>query len=89
MDASAQSGDFLRSAGESVGSFLAGIPPALGHFFGGLGASAGVNGVLDWTTLLFGIALLLSTIQGLMRGRIVGSALRGVMGVALMGWAMT
>lgn len=89
MNETADSGNFLRSAGESVGSFLTGIPPAIGSFFGGVGASAGVNGVLDWTALLFGIALLLSTIRGLTRGRIVGSVLRGVIGVALMGWAMT
>lgn len=89
MDATADSSNFLRSAGESVGSFLAGVPPAMADFFGGVGASAGVHGVFDWTALLFGIALLLSTIRGLTRGRIVGSVLRGVIGVALMGWAMT
>ncbi|MFK7829323.1 MAG: hypothetical protein AB8B57_06030 [Congregibacter sp.] len=88
MNETAGSGGFLRSIGESVGSFLAGIPPAIGEFFGGVGQGAGVNGILDWTALILGLALLLSTIRGFKRGRIVGPMFRGMIGVAIMGWAI-
>jgi hypothetical protein len=79
----------LQSAGEAVGGFIASIPPALASFFGGVGAGAGVHGIIDWAALLLGIGFLLSVIRGIRRGRIVGPALRGVIGVALMGWAVT
>lgn len=79
----------LQSIGEAVGGFLAGIPPAVGSFVAGVGEGAGVYGVLDWTALILGIALLLSVFRGLTRGRIVGPIVRGAIGIALMGWAVS
>jgi hypothetical protein len=89
MDEAAESGSVTASAGEAVGGFLAGIPPAIGDFFSGVGQGAGVAGLFDWAALIVGIALLLSVIRGVRRGRIVGPAIRGVIGVALMGWAVS
>ena len=40
-------------------------------------------------TMFGGVAFLLSTIRGVRRGRIVGPAIRGVIAVALMGWAVS
>jgi len=71
-----------------VGSFLAGIPPALIDFFGGVATGAGLNGILDWAVMLVGLALLMSAIQGVRRRRIVGPMLSGTIGVMLIGWAI-
>lgn len=89
MDETADSGGILQWLGEVVGGFLAGIPPAIGNFFTGVGEGAGVYGFLDWTALIIGIALLLSAIKGLKGGSIIGPILRGAIGVALMGWAIS
>ncbi|MEM1144568.1 MAG: hypothetical protein AAF671_07665 [Pseudomonadota bacterium] len=89
MNNTEESAGFLQTVGESIGGLIAGIPSALGSFFSGVGEGAGVNGLLDWILLLLGLALLLSVIKGIKAGRIVGPALRGVIGVALMGWAVT
>ncbi len=89
MDEVTDSGSVSESAGEAVGGFLAGIPPAISDFFSGVGQGAGVSGIFDWISLIVGMALLLSVIRGVRRGRIVGPAIRGVIGVALMGWAVT
>ena len=88
MNETADSGGILRSMGEGLGSVLAGIPPAIGDFFSGVGAGAGLHGIVDWIAMILGIAMLLSTIKGLKQGRIVGPLLRGVIGVAFMGWAI-
>jgi hypothetical protein len=87
--ADADSGGFLGSLGASIGGFIAQIPAALGEFFGGVGEGAGVHGLFDWAALLIGVGLLISVIRGVRRGRIIGPAIRGVIGVALMGWAVT
>jgi hypothetical protein len=79
----------LQSLGEAIGGFLAQLPAAIRSFFTGIGQGAGVHGVLDWTCLIVGLALLLSTLRGFRTGRIVGPVLRGFIGVALMGWAVT
>ena len=84
----ADAGGILRTAGESVGNFLAGIPPALVDFFSGVAAGAGLHGVVDWAAMIFGLALLLSAIGGFRRRRIVGPMIGGAFGVALMGWAI-
>jgi hypothetical protein len=89
MSDSANSSGFLRAVGESVGSFLAGIPPAINDFFGGVSAGAGVQGFVDWVALIVGLALLISAVRGFMRGVIVGPALRGFIGLAAMGWAVS
>ena len=89
MDETAESGGLLQWFGEVVGGFLAGIPPAIGNFFAGVGEGAGVSGLLDWTALILGIALLLSAVKGLKGGSVVGPILRGAIGVALMGWAVS
>ena len=89
MSESADAGNLLRSIGESVGGLLAGIPPAIGDFFGGIGAGAGLDGILDWTFMIIGIALLVSAIRGLTRARIVLPILRGVIGIAFMAWSVT
>jgi hypothetical protein len=82
------SGGIFQAMGESIGGFISGIPPAAGDFFAGVGQGAGIDGFVDWTLLLIGIALLLSVIRGLKRGKIVGPAVRGFIGVALMGLAV-
>ena len=89
MDARAQSGGILQALGEAVGSFLSGIPPAVRSFVTGVGEGAGVHGFLDWTALVLGLALLLSVIRSLKAGRIVGPVVRGAIGIALMGWAVS
>ena len=48
----ADAGGILRTAGEGVGSFLAGIPPALVDFFSGVAAGAGLHGVVDWAAMI-------------------------------------
>ena len=53
--AARDAGDILRSAGEGLGSFLAGIPPALVNFFSGVAAGAGLHGVVDWGAMLLGL----------------------------------
>ena len=80
MSDDGETGGFLASIGEAVGGFIAGIPSALGSFFGGVGEGAGVHGFFDWAALLVGIALLEA---------VVLCNLGGVIGVALMGWAVT
>lgn len=89
MSGASKSDGFLQSAGEAIGGLIAGIPGAIGSFFAGLGEGAGVHGVVDWVALVLGLALLISVIQGLRKGRIVGPALRGVISVALLGWAVS
>ena len=89
MSESADADSLLRSIGESVGGFLAGIPPAIGDLFGGIGAGAGLDGILDWTFMIVGIALLVSASRGLTRGRIVLPMLFGVIGIAFMAWSVT
>ena len=82
------SSGIVRAAGEGVGNFLAGIPPALIDFVSGIAAGAGLHGVLDWAAMILGLGLLLSTVRGLRRKRIVGPMIGGTIGVALMGWAI-
>ena len=89
MADTAASDGFLRSIGEAVGGFFAGLPSGISSFFGGLGEGAGVHGAVDWIAFVIGLALLLSVVRGVRRGRIVGPALRGLIGVALMGWAVS
>ena len=84
-----ESESMLHSVGESVGGFLASLPDSIGSFFAGIGAGAGVQGFFDWAGLIIGLALLLSTVKSFRAGRIVGPMLRGFVGVALMGWAVT
>lgn len=88
MSDTESSGGIFQSMGETIGGFISGIPPAMGDFFTGVGKGAGVNGILDWTLLLIGIALLLSVIRGLKRGKFIGPAVRGLIGIALMGLAV-
>lgn len=52
MSDSTDSSGLLRSVGENVGGFLTGIPPAIGEFFSGVGAGAGVHGFWDWAALI-------------------------------------
>lgn len=90
MRDSPQSSSVLRSAGERVGNVLAGIPPAIRDFFGGIGEGAGLHSAFDWAAMILGLALLLSSIGGLVRRRrIVGPVVSGAIGVALMTWAIT
>lgn len=89
MEDTTESGGILQWLGEVVGGFLASIPPAIGNFFTGVGEGAGVYDFMDWAALIIGIALLLSAVKGLKGGRIVGPILRGAIGVALMGWAVS
>jgi pilus assembly protein TadC len=89
MAETADSGGMLQSIGEAVGGFLSGIPSAISSFFAGVGKGAGVHGMLDWAALIIGIALLISAIRGLKRGRIVGPMVSGAIAVGLMGWAVT
>jgi hypothetical protein len=89
MDQATETDSFLQSLGESLGGFLAGLPSAIGSFFSGVGQGAGVHGLIDWIALVVGIALMISVVRGVRAGRIVGPALRGVIGVALMGWAVS
>lgn len=89
MDQSTETDSFLQGLGEAVGGFIANLPPAIGSFFSGVGQGAGVHGALDWVALVLGIALMISVVRGVRRGRIVGPALRGLIGVALMGWAVS
>lgn len=89
MEEAEKSGGILQWLGEVVGGFLAGIPPAIGDFFTGVGEGAGVNGFLDWTALILGLALVLSAAKGLKDGSIVGPIISGAIGVALMGWAVS
>lgn len=88
MRDTADSGGFLRSVGEFFGSVLAGIPPAIGEFFSGVGAGAGVHGFFDWAAMILGLALLLSALGGIRKRRFVGPVLLGVIGVAFMGVAI-
>lgn len=88
MAETADSGGVVQSAGEGVGGFIAGIPPAISNFFTGVGEGAGVHGIVDWAALIIGIAFLVSVVQGFRQGRIVGPAIRGVIAVALMGFAV-
>ena len=89
MQEIADNGGFLLSIGEALGGFIAGIPSAIGSLFSGIGSGAGVSGPLDWILLVIGLSLLLSVIRGVKRGRIVGPAIRGLLGVALLGWAVS
>lgn len=88
MSDSPDSGGTIESAGEAVGGVLSRIPSAVGDFFAGLGNGAGVHGTLDWAALVISIALFLSVVQGVRKGRIVGPFIRGAIAVALMGWAV-
>lgn len=89
MNATAESGGLLQASGEALGSFIAGIPGAVRGFFGGLGQGAGISGVLDWIALVIAIALLLSVVRSVRRGRIVGPFINGVIAIALLGWAVS
>lgn len=89
MDEQADSGGVLQTVGEGIGGFLSAIPAALNSLFAGIGEGAGVHGVIEWAAFLIGLSLLISIIGGVRRGRIVGPVVRGFIGVALMGWAVT
>lgn len=89
MDDTSDSGGILQSVGEALGSFLSAVPGAISSFFTGIARGAGVQGIADWAALIIGIALLVSAIRGLVRGRIVGPLVSGAIGVALMGWAVS
>lgn len=89
MDETENSGGILQSLGEAIGGFISGIPPAIGNFFTGVGKGASIDGFMDWTALLLGVALLVSVIKSIKRGSIIGSVLRGVICVALLGWAVS
>ncbi|GAB5413486.1 MAG: hypothetical protein Cons2KO_10890 [Congregibacter sp.] len=89
MDEQAETGGVLLTVGEGIGGFLSSIPAGLNSLFSGIGAGAGVHGIIEWAAFLIGLSLLVSIIGGLKRGRIVGPVLRGFIGVALMGWAVS
>ncbi|MFT4769965.1 MAG: hypothetical protein ACI8RN_003119 [Glaciecola sp.] len=89
MNETTDSAGMAQSSGEAVGGVISGIPGTLGDFFTGVGKGAGVNGILDWAALIIGIALLVSVVRGLKRGRIVGPVVSGFIAVALMGWAVS
>ena len=89
MEETAESDGALHNTGEAVGGFISKIPDAVGSFFGGLGEGAGVHGAFDWIALVIGIALLASVYRGFKRGRIVGPMLSGLIGITLMGWAVS
>ncbi|WOJ92850.1 hypothetical protein R0135_13795 [Congregibacter variabilis] len=89
MDEATESGGMAQSSGEAVGGVISGIPGTLSDFFAGVGKGAGVNGMIDWAALIIGIALLVSVVRGLKRGRIVGPVVSGFIAVALMGWAVS
>jgi len=89
MNADTDSGGMLQGLGQAVGGFIAGIPDAVRSFFAGLGEGAGVSGVIDWIALVVAIALLLSVLRSVRRGRIVGPFISGAIAIALLGWAVT
>ncbi|MEE4278122.1 MAG: hypothetical protein V2I82_06620 [Halieaceae bacterium] len=89
MNETEASGGLLKSLGEGVGNFISAIPGAINSFFSGLGEGAGVHGAIDWIALVISIAMLISAARGIKRGRIVGPALGGLIGVALLGWAVS
>jgi hypothetical protein len=89
MADSSDSEGFLRAIGEAVGGFIAGLPDAVSSFFGGVGAGARVQGMFDWIALVLGFARLASVAQGVRRGKIVGPAMRGLVAIALLGWAVS
>ena len=84
-----ESGGAAQATGEAVGSAISTVPGTVTSFFAGVGEGAGVHGILDWAALLIGISFLISVFRGIKRGRIVGPAVRGLIGVALMGWAVS
>lgn len=88
-DSEEESGGAVQASGEAVGGVISEIPSTVGSFFAGVGEGAGVHGILDWAALLIGVSFLLSTIRGIKRGRIFGPAIRGFIGIALMGWAVS
>ena len=89
MNTDSESAGMLQSVGQAIGSFIAGIPDAVRGFFAGLGEGAGVSGLFDWIALVIAIALLLSVIRSVRRGRIVGPFISGAIAIALLGWAVT
>jgi hypothetical protein len=89
MNETEASGGFLQNLGQGIGNFIAGIPGAIGSFFSGLGQGAGIDGALDWIALVISIAMLISVVRGVKRGRIVGPAVSGLIAIALLGWAVS
>ncbi|MEM1402685.1 MAG: hypothetical protein AAGG55_05090 [Pseudomonadota bacterium] len=84
-----ETGGAAQATGEAVGSAISTVPGTVSSFFAGVGEGAGVHGMLDWAALLIGISFLISVFRGIKRGRIVGPAVRGLVGIALMGWAVS
>jgi hypothetical protein len=89
MNTDPDSGGMLQGLGQALGGFIAGIPDGVRSFFAGLGEGAGVSGVFDWIALLISIALLLSVVRSVRRGRVVGPFISGAIAIALLGWAVT
>ena len=89
MQETAEAEGALHTTGEAVGGFISKIPGAISSFFGGVGEGAGVHGTFDWIALILGVALLASVYRGFKRGRIVGPMLSGLIGITLMGWAVS
>lgn len=88
MSESTGDSNLAQGAGEAVGSAISGIPGVVGDFFAGVGDGAGIHGALDWILLVLSLALLFSVYRGIKRGRIVGPALRGLIAIAFLGWAI-
>lgn len=89
MNTDPESAGMLQGTGKAIGGFIAGIPDAVRSFFAGLGQGAGVSGLFDWIALVIAIALLLSVVRSVRRGRIVGPFVSGAIAIALLGWAVT
>ncbi|MES1936804.1 hypothetical protein [Salinisphaera hydrothermalis] len=82
-----QIGRLLRLVVDGLAWVLTHIGSAFSSFYHGLGQALGISPTLtSLIVLLFGLALLLSGLRALFRGRIFAAAIAGIPGIAILSW---
>lgn len=98
MKVSTQSEGFFSDIGEAVGAVIAwlssiggGIAEAFGSFFSGVARGSGLEnaGWATWATVILGVLLLGMAVRSLLEKEIAGAVVRGLIGLALIAWAMS
>ncbi|WP_142847639.1 hypothetical protein [Telmatospirillum sp. J64-1] len=91
----------LDRFGEAIGRFVAWIvslftdtfgslAEGVRSFFGGIARGAGLQnpGLFTWILLILGLMILYGAIRSALRGGIVGAVVQGVIGIAVLAWAL-
>lgn len=82
-----QIGRLLRLIVDGLAWLLANIGGAFSSFYHGLGEALGISPtLLSLIVLLIGLALLVSGLRALFRGRLFAAAIAGIPGIVILSW---